>query len=192
MWKLIFAGVGGQGVVTAAILLAEAVVIHEGRHAVQTQSYGAQARGGLTRADVTVSDTEIHYPKVDQAHVLVCLHQDAYYRNVGKIRPGGILIVDEDLVTVDRNVDARTFRLPFRRIAEESGSADRPGSPQGANMVMLGGLLALTGIAEPDSLRTAIRHRFDGRAGTNLAAFEAGLTLPAAQQASLHHSDSVR
>ena len=74
MWKVVISGVGGQGVITAGILLAEAAVIHEGRYAVQSQSYGAQMRGGLSRADVIISDSEVIYPKVDQAHLLPCLH----------------------------------------------------------------------------------------------------------------------
>jgi len=179
MWKLIFSGVGGQGVITAAILTGEAVVIHENRHAVQTQTYGARARGGLTRADLTISDTEIHYPKVEQAHVLMCLHQDAYYKNVALIRPGGILIVDADAVAVDRNVDARTFSLPFGSTAIEAGN------PQGANMALIGSLVTLTQVVHPDSVRAAIAARFGGpaaspRAAANLRAFEAGLqTVPA-------------
>ncbi|MFW5728215.1 MAG: 2-oxoacid:acceptor oxidoreductase family protein [bacterium] len=177
MWKLIFSGVGGQGVITAAILTAEAAVIHEKRHAVQTQTYGARARGGLTRADVTISDTEIYYPKVEQAHVLMCLHQDAYYRNVALIRPGGILIVDAEGVSVDRNVDARTHSLPFRRTAVEVGN------PQGANMAVIGSLVTLTKVVQPESVRAAIRARFGDpatgpHATANLRAFDAGLELP--------------
>jgi 2-oxoglutarate ferredoxin oxidoreductase subunit gamma len=177
MWKLIFSGVGGQGVITAAILTGEAVVVHENRHAVQTQTYGARARGGLTRADLTISDTEIHYPKVEQAHVLMCLHQDAYHKNVTLIRPGGILIVDADAVSVDRNVDARTYALPFRKTAEEADS------PQAANMCMLGALVALTDVVQADSVRAAVRRRFgkpesETRSASNLAAFDAGLSLP--------------
>ena len=177
MWKLIFSGVGGQGVITAAILTGEAVAIHENRHAVQTQTYGARARGGLTRADLTISDTEIHYPKVEQAHVLMCLHQDAYYKNLTLIRPGGILIVDGEQVSVDRNVDARTFSLPFGSTAREAGS------PQGANMCLLGAVVALTGVVHADSIRAAIVRRFgalesNARSASNVAAFEAGLSLP--------------
>jgi 2-oxoglutarate ferredoxin oxidoreductase subunit gamma len=183
MWKLIFSGVGGQGIITAAILTAEAVVIHENRHAVQTQTYGAQARGGLTRADVTISDSEIHYPKVEQAHVLMCLHQDAYYKNVTLIRPGGILIVDADAVAVDRNVDARTHSLPFRRTAEEAGN------PGGANMAMIGSLVALTKVVEAESVRAAIAARFgdpadNSRAEANLNAFDAGRGLASPEPAS--------
>ncbi len=181
MWKLSFSGIGGQGVVTAAILLGEAAVIHENRHAVQTQSYGAQARGGLTRADLTISDTEIHYPKVEQAHVLVCLHQDAYNASARLIRPGGVLIVDVDSVTISRDVDARTHALPL------SSGATAAQAPRAVNMVMLGALVALTDIVRGESVRAAVRSRFGASsdpAAANLRAFEAGLqAVPAGSSA---------
>jgi hypothetical protein len=76
--KFVFSGSGGQGVITAAIILAEAAVLHENLNAVQTQMYGAAARGGATRTDVIISNSEIHYPKVNQPNVLICLTQEAY------------------------------------------------------------------------------------------------------------------
>ena len=62
--RMVFTGSGGQGVITAAIIFAEAAVIYEGLNATQSQAYGAEARGGATRSDVIISDTEIYYPKL--------------------------------------------------------------------------------------------------------------------------------
>jgi 2-oxoglutarate ferredoxin oxidoreductase subunit gamma len=76
--RLVFSGSGGQGVITAAILLGEAAVIHEGINAVQSQSYGAAARGGATRSDVILSGEEINFPVVTQPNIVVCLTQEAY------------------------------------------------------------------------------------------------------------------
>ena len=70
--RLVFSGSGGQGVITAAIILAEAAVLHEGLNAVQAQSYGPEARGGATRSDIIISDSEILFPKVTQPNILVC------------------------------------------------------------------------------------------------------------------------
>jgi 2-oxoglutarate ferredoxin oxidoreductase subunit gamma len=75
---MVFSGSGGQGVITAAIILAEAAVIYENLNAVQSQSYGAEARGGATRSDIIISDAVIHFPKVIQPNVLVCLTQNSY------------------------------------------------------------------------------------------------------------------
>ena len=77
-YRIVFSGSGGQGVVTASIILAEAAVIHEGLNAVQSQSYGPEARGGATRADVIISDRSIRFPKVNQPE------------RVGLPDPGGV------------------------------------------------------------------------------------------------------
>ena len=85
--RMVFSGSGGQGVITASIILAEAAVLHEGLNAVQSQVYGPAARGGSTRSDVIISDSEINYPKVIQPNVLICLTQEAYNTYFSIIRP---------------------------------------------------------------------------------------------------------
>ncbi|MCG8478675.1 MAG: 2-oxoacid:acceptor oxidoreductase family protein [Spirochaetales bacterium] len=170
-WKVIFAGLGGQGVVSAGILLGEAAVIHEGRHAVQTQTYGAEMRGGLSRADVTISDEPVMYPKVTQAHILVCMHQKALTANLRLIRPGALLVTDASHVTVDRSTDARCVELPFSRRATEEFGSDRS-----ANICMLGSVASLTEIVGRESLRAAVAERFGTRKRA-LDAFDLGLSL---------------
>ena len=88
--RMVFSGSGGQGVITAAIILAEAAVLQEGLIAVQSQSYGPEARGGATRSDVIISGSEIMFPKVIQPNILVCLTQEAYNKFSSIIRPGGL------------------------------------------------------------------------------------------------------
>jgi 2-oxoglutarate/2-oxoacid ferredoxin oxidoreductase subunit beta len=112
-YRLVFSGSGGQGVITAAILLAEAAVLHEKRNAVQTQVYGAAARGGATRSDVIISDAPINYPKVNQSNFLVCLTQEAYAKYSPIVRPGGLLVTDSRFVTTHRKVDAVQHELPM-------------------------------------------------------------------------------
>ena len=91
---MVFSGSGGQGVITAAIILAEAAVLFENLIAVQSQSYGPEARGGATRSDVIIAETQIHFPKVIQPNVLVCLTQQAYANYFSILRPGGLFITD--------------------------------------------------------------------------------------------------
>ena len=184
MWKVVMSGVGGQGVITSGILLAEAAVIHEGRFAIQSQSYGAQMRGGLSRSDVIISDSEIIYPKVDQAHLLVCLHGKALGAYAGVIRPGGILVTDADEAPIDRRIDCRQFALPLVATAREAS-----GSERNANVCMLGALLAITGVVGLEALRAAISERFNGggaRAAGALQALDAGYEL-GKQHAPKHH-----
>src|SRR5210317_2489452 len=96
--RMVFSGSGGQGVITASIILSEAAVLHENLNAVQSQSYGAEARGGATRSDVIISDSIIDYPKVIQPNVLVCLTQEAYNQFYAIVRPGGLLVTDDRYV----------------------------------------------------------------------------------------------
>lgn len=93
-YRFLLSGSGGQGMITMAIILAEAAALHENRVAVQSQSYGPEARGGVTRSDVILSDSEIYYPKVNQPNVLVALTNEAADRYLGLIRSGGLFIPD--------------------------------------------------------------------------------------------------
>ena len=104
---MVFSGSGGQGVITASIILAEAAVLYENLTAVQSQSYGAEARGGATRSDVIIADSIIHFPKVIQPNVLVCLTQAAYGKFYPIVRPGGLLITDTRFVQTEKKVDAQ-------------------------------------------------------------------------------------
>jgi 2-oxoglutarate ferredoxin oxidoreductase subunit gamma len=170
-WKLVFSGVGGQGVISAGITLAEAAVIHEGRYAVQSQSYGAEMRGGLSRADVTISNSEVIYPKVDQAHVLVCLHRKALSAYSSAIRPGGLLITDRDEAPVTGRIDSRQYSVPCAATIREMTGSDR-----NTNICMLGVLVAITGVVSVAALEAALRERF-GPHPSVLQAFHSGYSM---------------
>lgn len=154
MSRFVFTGSGGQGVITAAIILAEAAVLHENLNAVQTQIYGAAARGGATRTDVIISNTEIYYPKVNQANVLVCLTQEAYMKFTPIIRPGGLLVTDPRYVRIERTVDANQVELPmFQTVMEKIGK------PIVFNICMLGAVVALTGTVRRESVMKMLDDR---------------------------------
>ena len=152
--RFVFSGSGGQGVITAAIILAEAAVLYEELVAVQTQVYGPEARGGATRSDVIISDSEIFFPKVFQPNVLVCLTQEAYNKYMPIIRPGGLLVTDTRHVETIRKVDARQVELPlFESVMEKVGK------PIVLNICMLGAVIALTGTVHPDSIMNVLQKR---------------------------------
>lgn len=152
--RLVFSGSGGQGVITAAIILAEAAVLHEGLNAVQSQSYGAEARGGATRSDVVIADTPIYFPKVLQPNVLVCLTQEAYNKFSGIIRPGGLLLTDSRYVKTQRKVDALQRELPMYRSVLET-----IGKPIVFNICMLGALVSLTDLVRPEAILKVLESR---------------------------------
>jgi 2-oxoglutarate ferredoxin oxidoreductase subunit gamma len=171
--RMVFSGSGGQGVITAAIILAEAAVLHDNLTAVQSQAYGPEARGGATRSDVIISDTTINYPKVVQPNVLVCLTQEAYNKFYTIIRPGGLLITDSRYVKTQRKADAKQRELPiYATVMEEIGK------PIVFNICMLGTLLALTDVVQPESVIKVIKTRIpEGFLDLNQKALDIGLKL---------------
>jgi 2-oxoglutarate ferredoxin oxidoreductase subunit gamma len=173
-YRLVLSGSGGQGVITAAIILAEAAVIYEKRNAVQTQIYGAAARGGATRSDVIISDAVINYPKVNQPNILVCLTQEAYANFAAIIiRPGGMLITDPRFVTPQKKVDAMQYELPMYESV-----MDRIGKPIVFNICMLGAVIGLTAIVKADSVINTLATRIPKSfLSMNRQALEIGLAL---------------
>jgi 2-oxoglutarate ferredoxin oxidoreductase subunit gamma len=171
--RMIFSGSGGQGVITAAIILAEAAVLYENLNAVQSQSYGAEARGGATRSDVIISDSIIHFPKVLQPNILVCLNQNSYNKFYPVIRPGGLLITDPRFVQTEKKVDAQQKEL----IMYETVMA-KIGKPIVFNICMLGAVIALTELVKPESVMKMLALRIpQDFLDMNRQALDIGLAL---------------
>jgi 2-oxoglutarate ferredoxin oxidoreductase subunit gamma len=152
--RIVFTGSGGQGVITAAIILAEAAAIHDGLNAVQTQAYGPEARGGATRADVIISDSPIRFPKVINPHILVCLTQEAYDKFARIIRPGGLLLTDLRFVKTVQKTDARQVELDmYRTVMSEIGK------PIVFNICMLGAFIELSGLVRMESIVKTLENK---------------------------------
>ncbi|MDO8690580.1 MAG: 2-oxoacid:acceptor oxidoreductase family protein [Dehalococcoidia bacterium] len=163
------AGMGGQGLVLAGLLLAKAVALYDGKNAVQSQSYGAQQRGGPSQSEVVISDGEIDYPRVVSADILVALTQEACDQHYLNLRKGGVLIVDSGLV--DRVPTSHAYCVPVTELSRES-----TGRPIAASIVALGLLVELTGIVSEEALRSALASDSPrGALNINLRAMEAGL-----------------
>lgn len=137
-------GLGGQGVILAGVILGEAAA-KAGYHAVQTQSYGPESRGGAARSEVVVSSDPVDYPRVTEADVIVALSQPAYDKYASEIREGGLVVVDEG------SVDAPdTLTLPFTLTAEKVGHKIV------TNIVMLGYLGARLDFLDMETLEEAV------------------------------------
>jgi 2-oxoglutarate ferredoxin oxidoreductase subunit gamma len=146
-----FAGMGGQGVIFAGMVLARAASLYERREgrelfAIQTQSYGPAARGESSKSDVVISDGPIFFPFVERPDFLVLISQPAFDKFIDEVKPGTIVILDEE--GVEDRPDLTYFDIPAIRRAEEIGSHGA------ANMVMLGALIQISGII---SLEAAIK-----------------------------------
>lgn len=171
--RIVFSGSGGQGVITAAIILAEAASLYENLNAVQTQSYGPEARGGATRADIIISEAAIRHPKVINPHILICLTQEAYNKYADIVRPGGLMLTDQKYVKIDHKVDARQVELEMYQSVME-----KIGKPIVFNICMLGALIELTGLVKQDSILKVLKEKIDPNFMTmNQAALETGIQL---------------
>jgi len=172
---MVFSGSGGQGVITAAVILAEAAVLYENLIAVQSQTYGPAARGGATRSDVIISDSVINYPKVLQPNVLICLTQEAYNLFYPIIRPGGLLITDTRFVKTEKKVDAQQREMPMYRAV-----MDKIGKPIVFNICMLGAVIGLTDLVQPESIMKVLKTRIPSSfLEMNQKALSLGMTLGA-------------
>ncbi len=164
-------GSGGQGLVFAGTILAEALGIHEGKNVAQTQSYGPEARGGASRSDLVFSSGEIYYPKALKLDLLLALTQEAcdtYYLN---LKDEGLLIVDSGLV--DQPPARDVINLPFIQSAREN-----LGTPVVANIIALGAIVSLTKIISKESLIEALKTKSPkAMLDLNLKAVELGFEL---------------
>ena len=149
MKQLRFSGSGGQGVITAAIIFAEAAVM-EGKYAVQSQSYGPEARGGASKAEVIISDKPVWHPHVEVPDVVLAMTQkaaDKYYKD---INPDGVLVLDEQLVPEPPDF-SNVIRIPITKYAIE-----KLGKPLFANIIALGALVKVTGLVDIDDVKTCV------------------------------------
>jgi 2-oxoglutarate ferredoxin oxidoreductase subunit gamma len=168
-----FGGRGGQGIVLAAKILGKAAVL-DGRNALQTQAYGAEARGSLTTSEVIISRGKIGFPAVRRADVLVVMSQEAADALCKDSKETGTLIVDSTNVVRVPETGGAVHRLPIMATAKEA-----LGDELCANMVMLGTLIRVTGMASTCSMEEAIRESTPrGNVETNIKAFREGLGLP--------------
>jgi 2-oxoglutarate ferredoxin oxidoreductase subunit gamma len=164
------AGFGGQGVILATHILGRAAAVHENRFATMTQSYGPEARGGAASAALIVSDEPVLFPYVARPDILVVMSQEAYTRFTPEVKPGGFLLVEEDLVRLDRKAQGlKIYGIPATRFAEELGKK------MVLNVIMTGFLCAITGAVGRDAARTAVEESVPARfRELNLQAFDKG------------------
>ena len=171
--RIVFTGSGGQGVITAAIILAEAAVIYEGMEAVQSQSYGAAARGGATRSDIIIDSHKIYYPGVIQPDILISLTQTAYTNFARIIRPGGLLIVDPRFVRPAREADAYQVSIPIYESVVE-----KLHKPIVFNIAVLGALFGVRELFNPENMLKVIAQRVPADfVALNQDAFNLGIEL---------------
>jgi 2-oxoglutarate ferredoxin oxidoreductase subunit gamma len=152
-YEIRLSGSGGQGLVLAGVMIAEAVGVYEGKNVAQTQSYGPEARGGTSRSDLVVAEGDIFYPKTSELDLLLALTQEAADKYYSHLRGDGILVVDSDIV---RQLPPfkKIYGLPFTRTARED-----VGTEIVANVVSSAALVVISGICKPESFLNAVLNR---------------------------------
>jgi len=164
------AGFGGQGVILSAVVLGKAASIYENGFATMTQNFGPEARGGACSAQLVVSDSPVLYPYVTHPDVMVVMSQEAYNRFARELKPGGTLIIEEDLVRVSNmNLDKKVYSIPATRFAEELGKR------MVLNSVMVGFFTSVTKLLSADAVRKAVADSVPSTfRELNLKAFDKG------------------
>ncbi len=179
------AGFGGQGVILSAMIIGKAASIYEGGYATLTQSFGPEARGGASSAQVILSEEPILYPYVTRPDILVVMSQEAYSKFEPDLKDTGVLIVEEDLVRISAiRSGVRAYGCPATRLAEELGKK------MVLNVVMVGFFAAITGLITRDSIRNAVADSVPPAfRDLNLRAFDKGYDYGVDKRAQLEESE---
>jgi 2-oxoglutarate ferredoxin oxidoreductase subunit gamma len=170
--EIILTGFGGQGIILAGNILGKSATLFERKNATLIQSYGPEARGGACAAQVVVSTTPIEYPYVENPHILLCMSQEGFDKNISKLKAGGSLFTDSGLVKIKPKAvrkGVKPYSIPATGFAEEMGVKMM------ANIIMLSFAVAVTGLVAYDSLKAAIASSVPkGTEEKNLSGMERG------------------
>ena len=170
--EVTISGLGGQGVVLAGEILGRAAA-YSGKHALQTQSYGAEARGTAAKSEVIISDDKIGFPHVIRCDILVAMSQEAIHKNLENLKEDGILVIDSSIIKDVPATNAKTLRIPATETSQKLF-----GQKTFSNSVMLGALLILIEGVDERSLLRAMRKTFTKElAAKNIDAYKKGKEL---------------
>lgn len=165
-----FAAVGGQGILLAGDIVAEAAISFEGKYAVDSPTYTAQVRGGPTKVDVIVDSKRIEFTRTTAIDFMLCLAQRSWDRFGFDLKDGCVVLVDPSLVhTVDEK-KYRVYRLPIIELTKTHLK-----KMVFTSAVSLGAMSALTDFLNPESIKKALLKKAPrGTEEPNMKAFEVG------------------
>ena len=139
------AGFGGQGIILAGIVIGKAAALYDGIYAVQTQSYGPEARGGASKTEVVISDDEVDYPKVQNPDIFIAMSHPALMAYLDDLKDGGILIVDPDLISLEEVIPfVKEHKIKLYKAPASRTAAEKIGLKVVANIVMVGAITRIT------------------------------------------------
>ncbi len=172
MTELRLSGSGGQGLILIGIILAEAA-IYDNKLAIQSQSYGPEARGGASKAEVIIAEKPIHYPKVTCPDLVLAMTQEAANKYCVDLAAEGTLLIDTTFVRDVPGQIRNVLALPITQLAKE-----KLGKALFANIVALGAIVALTRVVSVEAVTRAVLDRVPrGTEALNRQALELGMSL---------------
>ena len=165
-------GLGGQGVVLTGQILGKAAV-YDGKNAVQTQSYGAEARGTMAKSEIIISESKIGFPAVRKCDILIAMNQEALDKNLQDLKENSLLLIDSSLVKKVPQVKAKVYEIPATELSEKVF-----GHKTYANIIMLGELTKITRLVSQSSMEKAVKDTVaEKAAAANLQAYKKGTEL---------------
>jgi 2-oxoglutarate ferredoxin oxidoreductase subunit gamma len=171
-WEFRITGIGGQGAISLAHIIGRAAVMYDSREAVVTEGYSPYITGGWSRGDVIISDDEVDYPFVTKLDVLLTMYQEGLDLNLKLVKPDGVVLTEKRLVNPRSAGPARrVIEIPAMEAAEKIGKKIL------TNVVMLGGLSAVSPAVSPDALKKALADRFPKAKDLNARALDTGFEL---------------
>jgi 2-oxoglutarate ferredoxin oxidoreductase subunit gamma len=171
--EIMFAGFGGQGVITAGYITGRAAAVYDDKESTLTRVYGPEARGSACYSGVVVDEEEIDYPYVLTPEIMVIMSQEAYEKFLPQLQDGGVLIIDNSIVKPDEQAENyKFFTVPATQIAEEMGARVV------ANVVVLGFVAKIWDGVSVEGLRESVKATVPKRhLDLNLRAFQTGIEL---------------
>jgi 2-oxoglutarate ferredoxin oxidoreductase subunit gamma len=162
-------GFGGQGIILAGFIIGKAASVFMDYHAVQSQSYGPEARGGAARSEIIISSEKIGYPRPLGIDILLAMSQESFDSYRDDLRDNTIIIVDPDLVK-KHEIGRSVYKVHAQQIAEELGNKIV------TNIVMVGAFTSISGLLKPEAVKKSVIDSVPKRfTELNIKAFERGL-----------------
>ncbi len=170
-YNIRLSGAGGHGLIQAARIIAEAAAIYDNKNAAESCSYGPEARGSASRAEIIISDEAIDYPRAEAIDFLMALTQQAYDKYIEDLQPNGTVVVDSHVKIPDETKDWKVYSIPFLEIAEREC-----GKPSMVNIVALGFFARVNEVVDKKSIMQAILARIPKNSeDIYIKAYNAGL-----------------
>lgn len=161
-------GFGGQGVILAGFILGKAACVFSDFNAVQSQSYGPEARGGAARSEVIISDSKIGYPRPTSIDLFVAIAQEAFNTYQDDLKDDAVIIIDPDLVP-NHDIGRPMYKVQVQKIAEDLGNKIV------TNIAMVGAITGIYDLLDPEAMKKAVIDSVPKRfTDLNIKAFQRG------------------